>query len=68
MNTVTLSPKYQIVIPKEVRESAGLKPGQKICVLHYNGQIALVPIRPMEEMRGFAPGIDTDVPRDEDRV
>ena len=68
MSTVTLSPKFQIVIPKDVREGVGLKPGQKIHVMQYEGQIQLIPIRPIEEMRGFARGIDTDVPRDGDRV
>ena len=68
MSTVTISPEVQVVIPKDVRESIGLKPGQKMQVLYYNNHIALVPIRPIAEMRGFAPGIDTDIPRDEDRV
>lgn len=64
---VTISPKYQIVIPKEAREALNLKPGQKVEVLVYNGQIKLIPIRPMEEMRGFAAGIDTTVEREPDR-
>lgn len=68
MSQVTVSPKYQVVIPKQVREKARLEPGQKIDVFFYNGQIRMVPVRPAEEMRGFLEGIDTTISRDEDRV
>jgi AbrB family looped-hinge helix DNA binding protein len=68
MSSVTLSPKFQVVIPKEVRERMDLKPGQKIQVIQYEGRIELIPIRPIEQMRGFLRGIDTDVPREEDRL
>ena len=66
---VTLSPKFQIVIPKEVREALSWKPGQKIEVLQFGDHVTLVPVKPIEEMMGFAEGIDTDVRRDKtDRV
>lgn len=68
MTTVTISPKYQVVIPKSIRESLGLKPGQKIQAIEYRGRIEFVPIRPICEMRGFLSGIDTTVPREDDRV
>ncbi len=68
MDAVTLSPKYQLVIPRAVRESMGLRPGQKFQVFRYADQIALVPVRPMREYRGMLRGIDTTVERDEDRV
>ncbi|MDO8880315.1 MAG: AbrB/MazE/SpoVT family DNA-binding domain-containing protein [Coriobacteriia bacterium] len=68
MTTVTISPKYQVVIPKRIRERLGLKPGQKIQVIEYNGRVVLVPVRPVREMRGFLSGIDTTVPREGDRV
>ena len=68
MTTVTISPKYQVVIPKSIRESLGLKPGQKIQAIEYNGRVELVPVRPVQEMRGFLSGIDTTVPREDDRV
>ena len=68
MENVTVSSKYQVVIPRRVRESLGLKPGQKIHVLEYDGRIELVPERTLAEMRGFLPGLDTTVERDEDRV
>ena len=67
MITVTISPKFQVVIPKEIRESMKLEPGQKVQAVEYENRIELVPIRPTAEMRGFLRGIDTDVPRDEDR-
>ena len=68
MTTVTISPKYQVVIPKSIRESLGLKPGQKVQAIEYNGRVELVPVRPIREMRGFLSGIDTTVPREGDRV
>jgi AbrB family looped-hinge helix DNA binding protein len=68
MTAVTVSPKYQIVIPKEIRESMGIVSGQKVQIMSYQGRIELIPLKPMEEMRGFLKGIDTTVARDEDRV
>ena len=67
MNMVKLSPKYQIVIPKEVREALDLRPGQEVAVLRYRGRIELIPMRPVEEMRGFLRGIDSTVEREPDR-
>ena len=68
MTVVTVSPKYQVVIPKEVRKSMGIYPGQKIQVLTYKKRIELIPIKPMKKMRGFLKGINLKVMRDEDRV
>jgi len=68
MTAVTVSPKFQVVIPKEVRESMGIFPGQKIQVLAYQNRIELIPIKPMKKMRGFLKGINTNVSRDKDRV
>ena len=68
MNTVTVSPKFQVVIPKEIRETMKIKSGQKIQMITYGDRIELIPIKPMKEMRGFLKGIDTDVARDSDRV
>lgn len=65
---VTLSSKYQVVIPPSVREAFHLTPGQKIEVVIYEGRITLVPVGAMKALRGIAPGIDTRVPRDADRV
>ena len=68
MTSVTVSPKYQVVIPKEVRDSMGIVSGQKMQILSYQNRIELIPIRPMKKMRGFLKGIDTGVKRDKNRV
>jgi AbrB family looped-hinge helix DNA binding protein len=69
MDTVTISPKYQVVTPSRVRNSLGVKPGQKIRAILYNNRIEMIPVRPVEESRGFLKGIDTSVERElEDRV
>lgn len=67
MNTVKVSPKYQVVIPKEVRESIGIKPGQEMAVLRYRGRIELIPMSPVREMRGFLRGVDSSIEREPDR-
>jgi AbrB family looped-hinge helix DNA binding protein len=67
MNTVTVSSKYQIVIPPEIREALGIRPGERLQVIEYRGRIELVLIRPARAARGTLKGIDTDVPRDADR-
>ncbi len=67
METVKISPKYQVVIPRQARESLRLRPGQRIRVLLYDGRLEFIPIRPMKEMRGFLRGVDTSVERDHDR-
>jgi AbrB family looped-hinge helix DNA binding protein len=68
MTTVTLSSKYQIVIPKEIREMFHLQAGQKLVALPWDGRIVLVPVPTAGELQGFVPGIDTNVIREEDRV
>ena len=68
MPTVTVSPKFQVVIPRALRESLRIRPGQKIQVLLYGGRIEFIPVRRMREMRGFLRGIDTRVKREPDRV
>ena len=68
METVTISPKYQVVIPKKIRDRLGLLPGQKIQAIAYGGRIELIPVRPARQMKGFLKGIDTKVEREGDRV
>lgn len=68
MGTVTISPKYQVVIPKAIREELGLLPGQKVQAIVYGERIELIPVRPMQEMRGFLKGIDTTIDRETDRL
>jgi len=68
MQTVTVSPKYQVVIPKAVREALHLRPGQKMLVIEYDGRIELVPEQDIKVLRGFVKGINTEFEREEDRV
>ncbi len=65
MNDVTVSPKFQVVIPLKVRESLNVKPGQKLRVIAYDNQLIFIPIRPIKAARGSLKGIDTDVQREE---
>ena len=68
MATVTISPKYQVVIPKEIREKLGLTPGQKVQTVVFEDRIELIPVKPIKRMRGFLKGIDTRVTREADRT
>ncbi len=65
MDTVTVSPKFQVVIPQEVRESAGIKPGDRMVVLQKGDVIYLVRVRDIKSMKGFAKGISSKGLRDE---
>ncbi|MBI3958296.1 MAG: AbrB/MazE/SpoVT family DNA-binding domain-containing protein [Chloroflexi bacterium] len=68
MQTVTVSPKYQVVIPRRVRESLDIKPGQKVQVIVFEKRIELLPVKAISTLRGFLKGIDTSVPREDDRL
>jgi AbrB family looped-hinge helix DNA binding protein len=68
MAAVTISPKFQIVIPKAIREKLGLSPGQKVEAIPYEDRIELIPVKPIKKMKGFLKGIDTRVERESDRV
>lgn len=68
METVTVSTKYQVVIPQAVRELMGVQPGQKIQVIPYNDRIELILLKSAPELRGFLKGIDTTVEREPDRL
>ena len=67
MEHVQVSPKFQVVIPKSVRESLGSLPGQRLQIVQYGDRIELVPVREIGEMRGFLAGMDTGFERDPDR-
>ena len=67
METVTISPRFQVVIPKAIREELGLLPGQKLQAIVYGERIELIPVRPIKEMRGFLKGIETTIDREADR-
>jgi len=68
MAVITVSPKFQVVIPREIREALGLEPGQKVQAFQYQNRVELIPVRSVREMRGFLEGTDTNVPRERDRV
>jgi AbrB family looped-hinge helix DNA binding protein len=69
METVTISPKFQVVIPKTIREQFKLVPGQKAHVIGYEGRIEILPIRPAKELRGMLRGMDVSgVREEEDRL
>jgi len=68
MDTVSVSPKFQVVIPKSVRKPLGIKAGMRVQVIAYGDRIELLPIRPAKSMRGYLKGIDTRVKRDKDRA
>ncbi len=68
MDTVTISPKFQVVIPKGIREQLKLRAGQKVQAILYQDRIELVPIRPIRKMKGFVKGINTEVSREDDRL
>ncbi|MFZ5909430.1 MAG: AbrB/MazE/SpoVT family DNA-binding domain-containing protein [Chloroflexota bacterium] len=69
MDTVTLSPKYQVVIPRAIREKWNVKPGQKVRFIIYGNRLEIVPVRDIKSARGFLKGMSSDIERDEeDRV
>ena len=68
MQTVTISPKFQVVIPKVIREAMQLRPGQKLKIIEYDGRIELIPDKDIAELKGFLKGIDTDFDREDDRL
>lgn len=68
MNAVTVSPKFQVVIPRDLRESMDIRSGTKVQVLRYENRIGLLRLKSPKSMRGFLKGIDTDVGREQDRV
>ena len=68
MDSVTVSTKFQVVIPQKVREMLHIKSGQKMQVIAYNNRIVMIPVRPIQEARGSLRGMDTTIEREEDRV
>lgn len=68
MLTETISPKYQIVIPKELRDALHLTPGEKLHVFRYQNRLEFVPVKDIKKMRGFLKGIDTVIKRDKNRT
>lgn len=68
METVMVSPQFQVVIPPSIRESLGIQAGQEIQLIQYRDRIELIPVKTMRAMRGFLKGIDTSIERERDRI
>ncbi len=68
MSIVTISSRYRVVVPRDVRDRLRLRPGQKVQVLAFDGRVQLIPLEPIEAARGFVRGIDTTVNRDRSDV
>ncbi len=68
MTTVKISPKYQVVIPKEIRNKLKLRPGQKMQILQFGERIEFILLKNIKEARGFLKGIDTNIAREKDRL
>lgn len=68
MQTVTISPKFQVVIPQSVREAMGLRSGEKAHVISFRNRIEIIPLRDIRKLRGYLKGIDTSFKREADRV
>ncbi|MCL5772591.1 MAG: AbrB/MazE/SpoVT family DNA-binding domain-containing protein [Actinobacteria bacterium] len=68
MKTITVSPKYQVVIPKEIRMGLKLKPGQKLQVIQAEDRVEYIILKDIKNARGFLKGMNTDILREEDRI
>ncbi len=68
MKAVTVSPKFQVVIPRDLRKSMDIHPGTKVQILQYENRIELIPLKSPKSLRGFLKGIDTNIERELDRV
>ena len=68
MTTVTISSKFQVVIPQEIRKAFPIHPGEKFEVVPYENRLELIPLKPIEEMKGFLKGIKMPFKRQRDRI
>lgn len=68
MTVVTISPKFQVVIPREIRDRLDLEPGQKVQALVFGNRIEFIPLKSARELRGFLRGMDTALDRETDRI
>lgn len=68
METVTVLPNFQVLIPQAIRDALRLNAGEKLRVLRYANRVELIPVRPIQEMRGFLHGMDTNIERESDRL
>ncbi|MDF1515374.1 MAG: AbrB/MazE/SpoVT family DNA-binding domain-containing protein [Anaerolineae bacterium] len=67
METVTVSPKYQVVIPSKIRKQLDVQPGQKVKVIVFDNRIEMIPVKSVKELRGFLQGMDISIVREDDR-
>ena len=68
MKAVTVSPKFQIVIPRDLRETMNIKPGAKVQIIQYENRIELIPLKDPKSLRGYLRGLDTNIDREPDRL
>jgi len=68
MATVKVSPKFQVVIPKSIRDKMEIKVGQRFQLIQYEGRIEFIPLKNVKDLKGFLKGIDTKVQREKDRI
>jgi len=68
MELITVSPKYQVIIPKSIRKNMDIHPGEKVQVLLYNNRIEYIPLKSISNLKGFLKGINTDIDREDDRI
>ncbi len=68
MEAVKVSPKFQVVIPKRLRDALKLSPGQRVQMIAYDNRIEMIPLRKISDMKGFLKGIDTTIEREPDRI
>jgi AbrB family looped-hinge helix DNA binding protein len=68
METVTVSPKFQVVIPLSIRRELDLQPGMKLHVFRHDDRVEFMPLKSIKGMRGFLKGIDTSIEREDDRL
>jgi AbrB family looped-hinge helix DNA binding protein len=66
METVTISSKYQMVIPRAIRKRWGIRPGQKVRLILYDNRLEVIPVREIQETRGFLKGMDSQIERERD--
>lgn len=68
MHTVILSSEFQVTIPHAIREALHLAAGEELRVIQYENRVEFIPLRPIQQMRGFLRGMDTTIDREEDRL
>lgn len=68
MNLISVSPKYQMTIPKEIRKNIDIQPGEKIQVILYKNRIEYIPVKSINNLRGFLKGMNSSLDREEDRI